>query len=110
MIAGCDTYFYQNLKDERLAGFGAANTEVIESCSARFMPHTCAQSVGKLLFDFFHFYGYSFLYAQRVVSARTGRLLTREDKGWVKQVDRAKKSNYYFCIGEERAECCCVGF
>jgi DNA polymerase sigma len=50
MVAGYDTYFYQNLEDKRLLEFGAQNTE----------------SVGTLLFEFFIFYGFYFQYKDKV--------------------------------------------
>ncbi|GJD11852.1 UTP:RNA uridylyltransferase 1 [Galdieria sulphuraria] len=41
-----------------------------------------SESVGLLLTEFFGFYAYSFDYSKDVVSIRSGRLLTREEKDW----------------------------
>jgi hypothetical protein len=35
---------------------------------------------------------------KKVISPRTGRTLTKEDKGWTQPVDKANKSNYWFCL------------
>lgn len=52
MVSGYDTYFYQNPDDKRLIEFGAKNLE----------------SVGTLLFEFFLYYGFYFLYKDKVMS------------------------------------------
>ena len=39
-------------------------------------------ALGGLLLDFLYHYGHEFDYATSVVSVRTGRLLTKEEKGW----------------------------
>ena len=82
MVAGYDTYFYQNMEDSRLKEYGSKNKE----------------NLGVLLFDFFVFYGYVFGYRDRVVSPRTGQLLTKADKGWTHPIDKPNRSNYWFCI------------
>lgn len=41
-----------------------------------------SESIGSLLTDFFGFYAYTFDYPKQVVSIRSGRLLTREEKNW----------------------------
>lgn len=82
MVDGFDTYFYFNPDDAKLLRFGASNTE----------------NLGRLLFEFFLFYGFHFHFMDRVVSPRTGRILTKEEKNWTTPVDKAKRSNYWFCI------------
>ena len=82
MVSGFDTYYYQNVDDPRLQAFGENNDE----------------NLGQLLFEFFMFYGFFFVYKDRVISPRTGRILTKEDKGWTKPVDKANRSNYWFCL------------
>ncbi len=82
MVSGFDTYYYSNLEDRRLVEFGAKNTE----------------NVGRLLFEFFMFYGFYFQFKDKVISPRTGRTLTKEEKGWTQPVDKANKSNYWFCL------------
>ena len=82
MVSGFDTYYYASLDDKRLAEFGAKNSE----------------NVGRLLFEFFVFYGFSFRFKDKVISPRTGSVLSKEDKGWTQPVDKANKSNYWFCL------------
>lgn len=82
MVDGFDTYYYYDLDDARLRNFGARNTE----------------NLGRLLFEFFMFFGWSFNFKHRVVSPRTGRLLSKEDKGWTKPVDKVTHNKYWFCI------------
>ncbi|KAL9078370.1 MAG: hypothetical protein Q9157_002695 [Trypethelium eluteriae] len=52
---------------QALRGYGQANKETL----------------GQLLFQFFRRHGYEIDYEKSVISVRKGRLLTREDKGWV---------------------------
>ncbi len=82
MVSGFDTYYYASLDDKRLIEFGAKNGE----------------NVGRLLFEFFMFYGFLFHFKDKVISPRTGRTLSKEEKGWTKPVDKANKSNYWFCL------------
>lgn len=51
-----------------------------------------AESVGTLLFGFFHYYAYEFNYSTSVASVRTGRVLHRREKGY--------PSDNMFCIEE----------
>ncbi len=51
VVEGYDTYFYQNLEDKRLIEFGSKNTE----------------NIGRLVFEFFIFYGFYFHYKDKVL-------------------------------------------
>jgi DNA polymerase sigma len=82
IVSGFDTYYYEDVSDPRLVGFGRDNHE----------------SIGKLLFEFFMFYGFYFNFKDKVISPRIGGILTKEEKEWTKPVDKAKKSNYWFCV------------
>ncbi|EME30937.1 nucleotidyltransferase family protein [Galdieria sulphuraria] len=64
-VDNCNVYF-----DTCITGY----TSLLSSLNS--------ESVGLLLTEFFGFYAYSFDYSKDVVSIRSGRLLTREEKDW----------------------------
>lgn len=78
VIHGQNTSFCQDIK--KLRGYGNANYETL----------------GGLLFAFFRKYGFEFDYQQQVISVRSGKILTREEKGW----DRGLEENRLLCVEE----------
>lgn len=54
-------------------------------------------SLGQLLFQFFRYYGFEFKYDKSVVSVRSGKVLTREEKGWQ---TGAKDGQWKLCVEE----------
>ncbi|GJQ10414.1 hypothetical protein GpartN1_g2205.t1 [Galdieria partita] len=64
-VDNCNVYF-----DTCITGY----TSILSSLSC--------ESIGLLLTEFFGFYAYTFDYSKDVVSIRSGRLLTREEKNW----------------------------
>ncbi|KAI9337457.1 hypothetical protein BD770DRAFT_353493 [Pilaira anomala] len=77
-INGLNSSFCDDLS--RLVGFGQTNYE----------------SVGGLLYAFFRKFAYEFDYQTQVISIRSGRLLTKAEKGW----DKGAESSRLLCIEE----------
>lgn len=77
-INGLNSSFCDDLS--RLVGFGQSNYE----------------SVGGLLYAFFRKFAYEFDYQTQVISIRSGRLLTKAEKGW----DKGAESSRLLCIEE----------
>ncbi|GAA5808147.1 hypothetical protein MFLAVUS_001531 [Mucor flavus] len=77
-INGLNSSFCDDLS--RLVGFGQSNQE----------------SLGGLLYAFFRKFAYEFDYATQVISIRSGRLMTKIEKGWHKGIE----SNRLLCIEE----------
>ncbi|KAL2312315.1 Poly(A) RNA polymerase cid11 [Schizosaccharomyces pombe] len=46
-------------------------------------------SLGRLLIDFFYYYGFSFNYLDSVVSVRSGTVLNKQEKGWAMEVNNS---------------------
>jgi hypothetical protein len=55
------------------------------------------QTLGALLYSFFHFYAFEFPYSTHVGSVRHGRLLTKKEKGWDMEVERHCR---FLCVEE----------
>ncbi|KAI9297838.1 hypothetical protein K502DRAFT_346627 [Neoconidiobolus thromboides FSU 785] len=66
-VDGHNVYFYDDLKNLK-KHWTQKNTE----------------SVVELLFGFYQYYAYSFHWSRSVVSVRTGIVLTKDEKGWIK--------------------------
>jgi len=79
LVEGVDTSFFRDV--ESLHEFGSANKETL----------------GQLLFRFFKRYALEFDYARDVVSVRTGKTLTKAQKGW--DVIDGRVINF-FCVEE----------
>ncbi|KAG2203644.1 hypothetical protein INT47_011738 [Mucor saturninus] len=77
-INGQNSSFCDDLS--RLVGFGTSNYE----------------SLGGLLYAFFRKFAYEFDYQTQVISVRSGRLLTKIEKGWHKGIE----SKRLLCIEE----------
>lgn len=77
-INGQNSSFCDDLS--RLVGFGQSNYE----------------SLGGLLYAFFRKFAYEFDYQTQVISVRSGRLLTKIEKGWNKGIE----SSRLLCIEE----------
>jgi DNA polymerase sigma len=77
-INGMNSSFCDDLS--KLVGFGRSNHE----------------SLGGLLYAFFRKFAYEFDYATQVISVRSGKLLSRYEKGWNKGIE----SKRAFCIEE----------
>jgi len=77
IICGFDCSYYT--KTEKLQGFGQPNKETL----------------GDLLAAFFRFYAHEFDYKNSVISVRTGGLLTKAEKQWVKPQN---KDNCWFTL------------
>jgi len=77
-VEGHDVYFYKNI--ETLKEFGSQNTSTL----------------GELITGFFRLYAEEFDWNENVVSMRTGRYLTKAEKGWAKQVH--DRDNILFTI------------
>ncbi|ODV90359.1 hypothetical protein CANCADRAFT_20166, partial [Tortispora caseinolytica NRRL Y-17796] len=52
------------------------------------------QSLGELLYQFFEFYGYKFPYGSMCISVRTGKMISKSNKGW------HLMQNNSFCVEE----------
>ncbi|KAJ3224402.1 hypothetical protein HK099_008507 [Clydaea vesicula] len=79
IVDGVDCSFYEDL--ESLQTFGNKNFE----------------SLGSLLHGFFRHYAYEFDYTTQVVSVKHGSLLTKNEKGWDKDVERLYR---FLCVEE----------
>lgn len=79
IIDGVDCSFYEDLESLQL--FSSENSETL----------------GALLYGFFHFYAYEFDYESSVISLRHGRLLTKQEKGWNVDVERLCR---FLCVEE----------
>jgi DNA polymerase sigma len=66
VVQGFDCSYFKDL--DQLRGFGALNRETL----------------GELLLAFFRYYAHEFDYKNLVISVRTGGMLDKEDKDWVK--------------------------
>lgn len=54
------------------------------------------ETLAQLLFHFFRRYGYEINFEQDVVSVRSGKLMSRKEKGW----DHAKEAQWRLCVEE----------
>lgn len=81
-VDGYDCYYYNNINN--LQEFGKANQE----------------SLGELLAGFFEFYSTKFDWDNSVISVRTGRFLTKEEKQWIP----GKSDQNCFCTIEDPFE------
>ena len=79
VIDGVDCSFFEDL--EALQDFGTANKE----------------SLGALLFGFFHYYAHEFDYNSSVISIRHGKSLTKFEKGWDRDIVRLSR---FLCVEE----------
>lgn len=77
-IGGHNSSFCEDL--HQLRGFGKHNYE----------------SLGGLLYAFFRKFAYEFDYQNQVISVRSGRILSREEKGWHQGIERS----HWLCIEE----------
>lgn len=77
-INGLNSSFCDDLS--RLVGFGQNNYE----------------SLGGLLYAFFRKFAYEFDYETQVISVRSGRIMTKAEKGWNKGIE----SNRLLCVEE----------
>ncbi len=78
VIHGHNTSFCDDLT--KLQEFGRANRETL----------------GGLLYAFFRKFGFEFDYRQQVISIRSGRILTRKEKGW----DQGLEGQQLLCVEE----------
>ncbi|CEI87174.1 hypothetical protein RMCBS344292_01594 [Rhizopus microsporus] len=78
VIHGLNTSFCDNL--DQLEGYGRANRETL----------------GGLLYAFFRRYGFEFDYKTQVISVRSGKVLSRQEKGWHK----GPESQQLLCVEE----------
>jgi len=79
-VEGFNCYYYNN--SEALRDFGKVNRE----------------TSGELLEAFFKFYANEFNWERNVISVRTGRFLTKEEKGWKPEQNVASRDGYYFTL------------
>lgn len=77
----------------------------VDGCTVRFLcspKHSWPSqlptlSLSSLVSGFFHFYAHEFSYSTRVISIRTGTLLSKESKQWT--IDQNSiKGSYWFCV------------
>ncbi|PHZ15376.1 Nucleotidyltransferase [Rhizopus microsporus ATCC 52813] len=78
VIHGLNTSFCDN--PDQLRGYGRANRETL----------------GGLLYAFFRRYGFEFDYRSQVISVRSGKVLSRQEKGWHK----GPESQQLLCVEE----------
>ncbi|KAI9254237.1 hypothetical protein BY458DRAFT_535709 [Sporodiniella umbellata] len=78
VIHGRNTSFQQDL--QQLRGYGKSNQETL----------------GGLVYAFFRKFGFEFDYQQQVISVRSGRILTRQEKGW----DQGLEESRLLCVEE----------